>query len=153
MEKGERGWVKWRFKSKQGIRNLRPQDAKALSSTDPDYAQRDLCHAIERGEFPRWRVCVQVMTDTDTASCRWNPFDLTTIWPHKDYPLIEVGEMEPNRNPENHFAEVEQAALSPSNSSSRTSSASTNGSPRVSRRSSVRRPARHRYPSGSTLAA
>ena len=116
---GERVWVKWHFKSKQGIRNLSPQDAKGLAGTDPDYAQRDLYNAIDRGEFPRWRVCVQVMTEGEAASYRWNPFDLTKIWPHKDYPLLEVGEMELNRNPENYFAEVEQAALSPAKISSR----------------------------------
>ena len=113
--KGDRVWVKWHFKSKLGIRNLSPQDAKALAGTDPDYSQRDLYNAIERGEFPRWRVCIQVMTEGEAANYRWNPFDLTKVWPQKDYPLIEVGEMELNRNPENYFAEVEQAALSPSN--------------------------------------
>ena len=113
--KGERVWVKWHFKSRQGIRNLAPADAERLGGEDPDYAQRDLFRAIERKEFPRWRVCIQVMTQAQAASFRWNPFDLTKIWPHAEFPLIEVGELELNRNPDNYFADVEQAALSPAN--------------------------------------
>jgi len=112
---GERVWVKWHFKSKQGIRNLVPADAGRLAGEDPDYAQRDLFDAIARREFPKWRVCIQVMTPPQAAAFRWNPFDLTKIWPHAEFPLIEVGELELNRNPDNYFAEVEQAALSPAN--------------------------------------
>src|SRR6185503_274075 len=103
----------------QGIKNLTPADATRLAGEDPDYAQRDLFNAIERGDFPKWRVCVQIMPEkeADPWSKRtgWNPFDLTKIWPHKDYPLIEVGVMELNRNPGNYFAEVEQAAFAPTN--------------------------------------
>src|SRR5580658_3011181 len=82
---------------------------------DPDFAQRDLFHAIEKGEFPKWRVAVQVMTEEQAGKFKFNPFDLTKVWPHGQYPLIEVGEMELNRNPENYFAEVEQAAYEPAN--------------------------------------
>jgi len=112
---GERHWVKWHFKSKQGIRNLSAADATRLKGEDPDYAQRDLFHAIAHGEFPRWSVEVQIMPEADAGTYRINPFDLTQVWPHDDYPLIPVGEVVLNRNPQNYFAEVEQAAFSPSN--------------------------------------
>ncbi|WP_035053934.1 catalase [Andreprevotia chitinilytica] len=112
---GERVWVKWHFKNKAGIKNLHPAEAQRLAGTDPDYAQRDLFNAIDQGDFPKWRVCIQVMTDAQAKAFRWNPFDLTKIWPHTESPLIEVGELELNRNPQNYFAEVEQAALSPAN--------------------------------------
>ncbi|WP_283151102.1 catalase [Silvimonas soli] len=112
---GERVWVKWHFKNKAGIKNLHPSEAGRLAGADPDYAQRDLFNAIDKGDFPKWRVCVQVMTETQAQQFRWNPFDLTKIWPHAEFPLIEVGELELNRNPQNYFAEVEQAALSPAN--------------------------------------
>ena len=112
--KGERVWCKFHFKSKQGIRNLMCEESAALIGSDRETHQRDLFEAIGRGEFPRWRVCVQVMTQAQADSFRWNPFDLTKVWPHKEFPLIEVGEMELNRNPENYFAEVEQAAFKPS---------------------------------------
>ena len=112
---GERHWVKWHYKSKQGIRNLTPADAARLAGTDPDYAQRDLFQAIERGEFPKWQVCVQVMNEAQAAAHPENPFDVTKTWSQKQFPLIEVGEIELNRNPLNYFAEVEQAAFAPSN--------------------------------------
>lgn len=113
--RGELFWVKWHFKTLQGIRNLTPAEAVCLAGSDPDYAQRDLFDAIGRGDHPKWRVCVQVMPEEDAASYAINPFDLTKVWPHKDYPLIEVGVMELNRNPANYFAEVEQAAFAPTN--------------------------------------
>ncbi|QJQ08436.1 catalase [Pseudomonas putida] len=113
--KGERTWVKWHFKTQQGIKNLAPADAARLAGTDPDYAQRDLFEAIERGDYPRWTVCIQVMSEAEAASRDENPFDVTKTWPQKDYPLIEVGVLELNRNPLNYFAEVEQAAFGPSN--------------------------------------
>jgi catalase len=113
--KGERFWVKWHFKTRQGIKNLSPQDAGRLAGEDPDYAQRDLFSAIEKGDFPKWRVCVQIMPELDADTYHINAFDLTKVWHYKDYPLIEVGEMELNRNPENYFADVEQAAFSPAN--------------------------------------
>lgn len=112
---GERHWVKWHYKSMQGIKNLAPADAARLAGTDPDYAQRDLFQAIERGEYPKWRVCMQVMSEAQAAEHRENPFDVTKTWSQKEFPLIEVGVIELNRNPQNYFAEVEQAAFAPSN--------------------------------------
>ncbi|WP_434457824.1 catalase [Stutzerimonas urumqiensis] len=112
---GERHWVKWHYKSLQGIKNLSPAEATRLAGTDPDYAQRDLFQAIERGEFPMWRVCMQVMSEEQAARHHENPFDVTKTWSQKAFPLIEVGVIELNRNPLNYFAEVEQAAFAPSN--------------------------------------
>ncbi|MET1078999.1 MAG: catalase [Pseudomonas sp.] len=112
---GERHWVKWHYKTRQGIKNLAPADAERLAGSDPDYAQRDLFGAIERGDFPKWAVCVQVMSEAQAEAHPENPFDVTKTWSQKDYPLIEVGELELNRNPQNYFAEVEQAAFAPSN--------------------------------------
>jgi len=113
--RGERHWVKWHYKSMQGIKNLAPADAARLAGTDPDYAQRDLFQAIERGEYPKWCVCMQVMSEAQAAEHRENPFDVTKTWSQKEFPLIEVGVIELNRNPQNYFAEVEQAAFAPSN--------------------------------------
>ncbi len=112
--KGERVWCKFHFKTRQGIRNLTDEQAAKLIGDDRESAQRDLFEAIARGEFPKWRVCVQLMTDAQAKSFRWNPFDLTKVWPHAEFPLIEIGELELNRNPENYFAEVEQVAFKPS---------------------------------------
>jgi catalase len=112
---GERHWVKFHFKSLQGIRNLTAQEAQRLAGAEPDFATRDLFQAIERGESPRWRVCVQLMPERDAASYRFHPFDVTKVWSHRDYPLVEVGVLELNRNPENYFAEVEQSAFTPAN--------------------------------------
>jgi catalase len=111
--KGERVWVKFHVLTLQGIKNLSPADAARLAGEDPDYAQRDLFNAIEKGDFPRWRVSIQVMTEEQAGQTPFNPFDLTKVWPHKDFPLIEVGIVTLNRNPENYFAEIEQAAFSP----------------------------------------
>lgn len=112
---GERHWVKWHYKTRQRIKNLAPAEAARLAGTDPDYAQRDLFDAIERGDFPKWSVCIQIMTEAQAASHHENPFDVTKTWSQKQFPLIEVGELELNRNPQNYFAEVEQAAFGPSN--------------------------------------
>ncbi len=116
---GERVWVKWHFKTQQGIKNLLPEDAVRLAGSDPDHAQRDLYDAIARGDFPRWKVFIQVMTEAEALAWEertgWNPFDLTKVWPHSDFPRIPVGVLELNRNPANYHAEVEQAAFSPSN--------------------------------------
>ena len=112
---GERHWVKFHLKSHQGIRNLSDAEAAALVGDDRESHQRDLFDSIEKGDFPRWTLSVQVMPEADAAKTPYNPFDLTKVWPHKDYPLIEVGVMELNRNPENYFAEVEQAAFNPGN--------------------------------------
>jgi catalase len=112
---GERSWVKFHLKSMQGIANLTNSEAAALVANDRETHQRDLFGAIERGEFPKWRFCVQIMPEADADKTPYNPFDLTKVWPHQDYPLIEVGIVELNRNPENYFAEVEQASFSPAN--------------------------------------
>ena len=112
---GERFWVKFHFKSMQGIAFWTNAEAQDVVGQDRESAQRDLFSAIERGDFPRWRVCVQVMPEQDALTYHLNPFDLTKVWPHGDYPLIEVGVMELNRNPENYFVEIEQAAFEPSN--------------------------------------
>jgi catalase len=111
----ERFWVKFHFKSMQGIANLTNAEGAGIVGDDRESHQRDLFEAIERGEYPKWRFGVQVMPEADAGRTAYNPFDLTKVWPHKDYPLIEVGVMELNRNPENYFAEVEQAAFSPAN--------------------------------------
>ncbi|AZG15914.1 catalase [Cupriavidus pauculus] len=110
----ERYWVKFHFVTQQGIQNLTDAEAAEVTGQDREYHQRDLYEAIERGDFPRWKFCVQIMPEADASKVPYNPFDLTKVWPHKDYPLIEVGTLELNRNPENHFAEVEQSAFAPS---------------------------------------
>jgi len=112
--KGERVWCKFHFKSKQGIMCLDDEESARTIGDDRESHQRDLFDAIRHGDFPKWRVCVQVMTQEQADRFKWNPFDLTKVWPHGDHPLIEVGELELNRNPENYFAEVEQAAFKPS---------------------------------------
>ncbi|PFH38585.1 catalase [Besnoitia besnoiti] len=106
-------YVKWHFKTNQGIKNLSRHRAKQLESEDPDYAIRDLFNAIARNEFPSWTFCIQVMPVKDAETYRWNVFDVTKVWPHGDYPLIPVGQLVLNRNPENYFQDVEQAAFSP----------------------------------------
>ena len=111
----ERHWVKFHFKTLQGIQNMTNAEAAAIVATDRESSQRDLFTAIEQGNFPKWRVCVQIMTEAAAETFAWNPFDLTKVWSQKEYPLIDVGVLELNRNPENYFAEVEQAAFSPSN--------------------------------------
>ncbi|MNL20958.1 Catalase [compost metagenome] len=110
----ERHWVKFHFRTEQGIQNLTDAEAAEVTGRDREHHQRDLYEAIERGEFPRWKLYIQIMTEAEAGKYRVNPFDLTKIWSKKDFPLIEVGVMELNRNPENHFAEVEQAAFAPS---------------------------------------
>ncbi|MDG2207072.1 MAG: catalase [Pirellulales bacterium] len=112
---GTRVWVKFHLKTEQGIACLSDAEATELAGRDPDFATRDLFEAIDSGDFPRWRVHVQIMPEKDAAGYYVNPFDLTKVWRHSDYPLIEVGILELNRNPQNYFAEVEQAAFSPAN--------------------------------------
>ena len=114
-EKNELFYVKWHFKTKQGIKNFTGDKAGEMRGIDPDYSQRDLFEAIERKECPKWRVCVQIMPEKNAETYHINPFDLTKVWPHKDYPLHEVGELVLDRNPQNYFAEVEQAAFEPRN--------------------------------------
>lgn len=110
--KGERYWVKWHFKSNQGIKTVTSAEASHLP---PFGAQQDLVEAIDRGDFPSWTVNLQIMTDAQSQEYHINPFDLTKVWPHKDFPLIPIGTLELNRNVENYFAETEQAAFAPSN--------------------------------------
>ena len=112
---GERFWVKWHFKTVQGIQCLTDAEASKIAGSDLDHHRRDLFDFIAKGDFPKWRVQLQVMPEADAATYSINPFDLTKVWPHKDYPLIDVGVLELNRNPENYFAEVEQAAFEPGN--------------------------------------
>lgn len=112
---GERFWVKFHFKSMQGIATWTNAEAENVIGKDRESAQRDLFESIEKGDYPRWRFCVQVMPELDAEKTPYNPFDLTKVWPHADYPLIEVGILELNRNPQNYFAEVEQAGLTPAN--------------------------------------
>jgi catalase len=109
----ERVWVKFHFKTLQGIKNFSHDEALAKRGTDPDWAQRDLVEAIDRGDYPRWALKLQIMTDAQARSFRWNPFDLTKIWPHGEFPLIVVGIIELNAIPDNYFADVEQAAFAP----------------------------------------
>jgi catalase len=112
---GERVWVKFHFKTLQGIETVPNAEAATLVGQDRETHQRDLYEAIEGGEYPRWRLMVQIMPEVEAAKYHVNPFDLTKVWPHADYPLVEVGVLELNRNPENYFAEVEQSSFSPSN--------------------------------------
>ncbi|WP_081942209.1 catalase [Spirochaeta lutea] len=111
----ERFWVKFHFKTRQGIKNMTNQEAAKVVGQDRESSQRDLYEAIERGDFPAWDVKVQVMPEREAESYRWNPFDLTKVWPHSDYPLMDVGVLELNRNPDNYFAQIEQASFEPSN--------------------------------------
>ncbi|MFC5475175.1 catalase [Paraherbaspirillum soli] len=113
--KNERHWVKFTFKTMQGIENMTDAEATELVGRDRESAQRDLFDSIENKDFPRWKLFVQIMPEKEAGTYHINPFDLTKVWPRKDYPLIEVGMLELNRNPENYFAEVEQAAFNPAN--------------------------------------
>ena len=112
---GQRVWVKYHFKTEQGIQNFTAAEAKAMKAEDPDYHRRDLYQAIKRKEAPAWRLEMQIMPFEDAATYRFNPFDLTKVWPHRDYPPITIGRLVLDRNPENYFAEIEQAAFSPAN--------------------------------------
>ena len=111
----ERFWVKFHFKTQQGHKHWTNAEAEQVVGKTRESTQEDLYAAIENGDFPKWTLFVQVMPETEAGTTPYNPFDLTKVWPHGDYPLIEVGVMELNRNPENYFAEIEQAAFSPSN--------------------------------------
>ena len=112
--KNERYWVKFHFKTEQGIKNILPEKAIELAGSDPDYAGRDLHEAIEHKNFPKWNLQIQIINEDEAQDMKINPFDLTKIWPHTDYPLIDVGFLELNQNPSNYFKEVEQSAFSPS---------------------------------------
>ena len=109
----ERYWVKFHFKTQQGIKNLTDQEAESIVGKDRESHHRDLYEAIERQDFPKWKMYVQIMPELEADEVNFNPFDLTKVWSQKDYPLIPVGEFELNRNPENFYAEVEQSAFNP----------------------------------------
>ncbi|MGZ4598513.1 MAG: catalase [Oryzihumus sp.] len=111
---GEKFWVKYHFHSDQGVEGLTGEEATRIAGEDADHHRRDLYDSIGRGEFPSWTLSVQVMPYEDARTYRFNPFDLTKVWPHSDYPLVKVGTMTLNRNPENFFAQIEQAAFEPS---------------------------------------
>ena len=112
---GELLWVKYHFKTDQGIRCLTAQEAARIAGENPDHHQLDLLQAIDRGEYPSWTLKMQIMPAAEAAKYRFNPFDLTKVWPYKDYPLIPIGKLVLTRNPDNYFAEVEQAAFNPAN--------------------------------------
>jgi len=112
---GERCWVQYHFKSRQGVRHMEPAEAQVLAGSDADHHRRDLYEAIGRGEFPTWDVYVQIMGYEEAKTYRFNPFDITKVWPHADFPLVKIGHFTLNENPRNHFAQIEQAAFSPSN--------------------------------------
>jgi catalase len=111
----QRVWVKFHMVCQQGIKNLTDAEAEAIIAKDRESHQKDLLESIDRGDFPRWKMFIQVMTEEQAINMSYNPFDLTKVWFKKEYPLIEVGVMELNRNPENYFADVEQAAFNPAN--------------------------------------
>ena len=111
----KRYWVKFHMRTQQGIKNLTDAEAEAIIAKDRESSQKDLYEAIERGDFPKWTMFVQIMPEEDAEKVPYHPFDLTKVWPKGDYPLIEVGELVLNRNPENYFQDVEQAAFTPAN--------------------------------------
>lgn len=111
----ERFYMKLHFKTQQGIKTWTNEEAEKIVGKDRESSQRDLYEAIEKGDYPKWKVYAQVMPEAEAESYKINPFDLTKVWPHADYPLHEIGVMELNRNPENYFAEIEQATFEPSN--------------------------------------
>jgi catalase len=107
-------WVKFHLKTQQGIKNFSREEATKIAGENPDFGQEDLCKSIENKDFPKWKLYIQVMDREQAKEFRWNPFDVTKIWPHSEFPLIEVGVLELNEIPNNYFAHVEQAAFSPS---------------------------------------
>jgi catalase len=113
--KGDYFWVQYHFKTDQGIKNLSRQEAERLSGTDPDHATRDLFEAIARGDYPSWTLEMQILTPEQARDFRWDIFDITKVWPHREVPPLKIGKLVLNRNPENYFAEVEQAAFCPGN--------------------------------------
>ncbi|HIW21902.1 MAG TPA: catalase [Candidatus Dorea intestinavium] len=114
-DRDERTWVKFHWRTEQGIKNLTDQEAAAIVATDRENNQRDLFESIEKGDFPKWKMYIQVMTEEQANNYKENPFDITKVWSQKEFPLIPVGMFELNRNPENYFADVEQAAFNPAN--------------------------------------
>lgn len=114
-ENNERVWVKFHFKTEQGHKHWTNAEAQEIVGRTRESTQEDLYYAIEKGNYPKWKFYIQVMTEEQANQTAFNPFDLTKVWPHSDFPLIEVGILELNRNPENYFSEIENAAFSPSN--------------------------------------
>lgn len=114
-DKGERFWVKFHFKTQQGIKNLTNKEAEEIIAKDRESHQRDLYNSIEKGDFPKWTFQVQILPENEVDKLGFNPFDLTKVWPHSIVPLMDIGEMILNKNPQNYFNEVEQATFSPSN--------------------------------------
>lgn len=114
-KENQRVWVKFHLKTQQGIKNLTDQEAEEIIGKCRESHQRDLLETIDNGEFPKWTMKIQVMSEEQAKECKFNPFDLTKVWPHGDFPLIEVGVLELNKNPDNYFADVEQAAFNPAN--------------------------------------
>lgn len=114
-EKNERYWVKFHFRTQQGIKNLTDKEAEEIVSKDRESHQRDIFESIEKGNFPKWDMKIQIMTEEEAKNLKFNPFDLTKVWSQKEFPLIDVGVFELNKNPENYFADVEQAAFNPAN--------------------------------------
>jgi len=114
-KKGEYYWVQYHFKTEQGIQNFTGEEANNMRGIDPDCATRDLYEAIAKGDYPSWRLEVQIMTPEQAKKYRFDPYDITKVWPHADFPPMNVGRLVLNRNPENYYAEVEQAAFSPAN--------------------------------------
>lgn len=112
-EEGEGVWIKYHFKTEQGIKNMTPEVAAKVAGENPDFHIEDLFNSIEEGDFPAWKLFVQIMPLEDADTYRFDPFDVTKVWSQKDYPLIEVGRMVLDKNPTNYFAEVEQATFSP----------------------------------------
>jgi catalase len=110
---GERSWVKFHMKTQQGIKTFTTEEAAVHAGKDPLYCQHDLYSHIEKGQFPSWTMSVQIMPEADAATYRIDPFDVTKIWPHSDYPLVEIAKIVLNRTPDNYFAETEQAAFDP----------------------------------------
>ncbi|HEY4383810.1 MAG TPA: catalase [Ktedonobacteraceae bacterium] len=114
-EQGKKCWVKYHFKTEQGIENFTDAEARAMTAQDPDFHRRDLRESINKKNYPVWRLEMQIMPFEDAANYRFNPFDLTKVWPHKDYPPITIGRLVLDRNPENFFAQIEQASFEPAN--------------------------------------
>ncbi|WP_121666389.1 catalase [Mesonia aquimarina] len=109
----ERFYVKFHFKTDQGIKNFTDEESVEMAGKNPDFSQQDLLENIEEGKFPTWTLKIQVMPEEEAKNYKWNPFDLSKVWPHGDYPLIEVGKMELNKNADNYFAQIEQSAFAP----------------------------------------
>ena len=114
-DKGQRVWCKFHFKTRQGHKHWTNREAEQIVAKNRESAQQDLFESVAKGDFPKWDFKIQVMTEAQAKTFKWNPFDITKVWPHKEYPLIEVGVLELNRNVANYHAEVEQASFSPSN--------------------------------------